>query len=132
MYNHVELIGRLTKDCEVAKTHSGQSVCNFALATSERRQIENGDWTDVATYIDCTAWRKSADFLGQFGKKGRLFHVVGKIRKNSYIDRDGIKRYVTNVEAITVNALDKLERVDKPVEEPSYPDIQIDEDELPW
>lgn len=133
MYNHVELIGRVVRDCEVAKTkNTGQSVCNFALATNEHFRNANEEKVEMTTFIDCTAWRKDADFLGMYGKKGRLFHVVGKIRKNSYTDRDGIKRYTTTVEVTAVNALDKpLEHAER-AEKPVYEDPYISDEELPW
>ena len=133
MYNHVELIGRLVRDCETSKTkNTGQSVCNFAVATNEHGRNANGEKTDITTYIDCTAWRHDADFLGVYGKQGRLLHVVGRIRKNSYMDKDGIKRYTTTVEATSVNMLDKPE---KPLEthfKPVYEEPDTTEDELPW
>lgn len=94
MLNIVALVGRLTKDCEVRKTQSGLSTCSFAVACKRR-----GEGTD---FINCVAWRQSADFLGQYAKKGNVIAVSGHIQTRNYDDKDGKKVYVTEVVADSV------------------------------
>lgn len=113
MYNYVNLIGRIVRDCEVRKTQNGQSVCDFSVATSERFQSPDGDRNELTTYINCVAWRQAADFLGVYGKKGRLVQVVGKIKDASYTDKNGVKHYVMKVEASSVNMLDKPKKEER-------------------
>lgn len=97
MINREVLVGRLTKDCEVKKTQSGISTCSFTVACDRR-----GEGTD---FINCVAWRQSADFLGQYAKKGALVGVDGHIQTRNYDDKDGKKIYVTEVVADTVMLL---------------------------
>jgi single-strand DNA-binding protein len=76
--NKVIMIGRLTKDPEVKKTSSGKSVASFSLAVSDRY---NRDKTD---FINCVAWEKTADYLGNYVKKGNLIAVEGRISTRNY------------------------------------------------
>ena len=137
MYNYVNLIGRIVRDCEVRKTQGGQSVCDFSVATSERIQSPDGQRNEMTTYINCVAWRQPADFLGVYGKKGRLVQVVGKIKDASYTDRNGVKHYVTKVEASSVNMLDRkreepskeyYQEPQKTYEEP----VEVYDEDLPF
>ena len=98
MLNLVVIVGRLVRDCTVYKTNEGQSVCNFSIATNA-----NGD--TKAEFLDCTAWRQNADFLGNYGKKGNLYLIVGKIHKNARTMKDGTKRYEQVIECKTVESL---------------------------
>lgn len=103
MFNRAIIIGRLVRDCEVKKTTQGTSVCNFGVAINE--QLKAGQ--ESTEFIDCTAWRQNADFLGQYGKKGMLIFVEGKVHKNTKTDKDGNKRYEQIVECRTVKSLEK-------------------------
>ena len=118
--------GNLTKECEVSKTTKGVSVCNFSVATNE-----NYGEQEFTTFIDCTAWRSCADYLGVYGKKGRRVRIDGRLRKNSYVDREGIKRYVTTVDVtdvmIDIASGERSLATAVPVN-----DIEITEEELPW
>ncbi len=105
MINRVVLVGRLTRDVEVRKTQSGLSVASFTVACDNRRRQQDGTSQNTADFINCVAWRQSADFLGQYARKGALIGVDGKIQTRSY-DRDGQKVYVTEVVADTVQLLE--------------------------
>lgn len=97
MINRVVLVGRLTRDVEVRKTQSGLSVASFTVACDNRRRQQDGtSQNNTADFINCVAWRQSADFLGQYARKGALIGVDGRIQTRSY-DRDGQKVYVTEV-----------------------------------
>ena len=85
-------IGRLTKDVEVRKTSSGLSVANFTLAVNSRLGKE-----EKTDFISCIAWRQTADFLGQYAKKGNTIAIDGRIQTRNYDGADGKKVYVTEV-----------------------------------
>lgn len=104
MINRVVLVGRLTKDVEVRKTPTGLSVASFTVACDRRgSRDQNGQKT--ADFINCVAWRQTADFLGQYARKGAMVGVDGKIQTRSY-DRDGQRVYVTEVLADSVQLLE--------------------------
>ena len=104
MINRVILVGRLTKDVEVSKTQSGLSVANFTVAC-DRRGSRNQEGGQQADFINCTAWRQSADFLGQYAKKGAMIGVEGRIQTDSY-ERDGQRVYTTKVNCDSVQLLE--------------------------
>ena len=104
MINRVVLVGRLTKDVEVRKSASQLSVANFTVAC-DRRSKGTGDNQQSADFINCVVWRQPADFLGQYGKKGSLIGVDGRIQTRSY-EKDGHMVYVTEVIADNVRILE--------------------------
>ena len=89
--NKVILIGRLVADPELKYTPSGKAVCNVTVAVD--RQSKDGG-TD---FIDVVVWNKSAENLAQYMSKGRQLAVDGSIQKRSYEDKEGNKRWVTEV-----------------------------------
>ena len=105
MINRVVLVGRLTRDVEVRKTQSGLSVASFTVACDSRRRGQDGANQSSADFISCVAWRQTADFLGQYARKGALVGVEGRLQSRSY-DRDGQKVYVTEVVCDNVQLLE--------------------------
>lgn len=99
--NCVVLAGRTTKDIEVKKSKSGLSVAQFTVAIDRPKQ---GDGPS-ADFINCVAWRQSADYLGQYAKKGTMVGVVGKIQTRNYDNAQGQRVYVTEVIADNVSIL---------------------------
>ena len=89
--NRVVLIGRLVADPELKYTPSGKAVCNVTVAID--RQSKDGG-TD---FIDVVVWNKNAENLAQYMSKGRQLAVDGSIQKRSYEDKEGKKRWVTEV-----------------------------------
>lgn len=100
--NRVELVGRLTKDIELKKTQSGLSVTSFTVAVNRR----GGDQT--ADFIACVAWRQSAEYLSNYGKKGSVVALEGRIQTRNY-DQNGHKVFVTEVVADSVSLIGKKE-----------------------
>ena len=98
--NQVILIGNLTRDPELSTTPSGVSVCRFSLAVN--RSYKSQDGTQETDFFNIVAWRAQADFCGKYLKKGRKIAVVGSIQNRSYDDKDGNKRYVTEIIASNV------------------------------
>ncbi|MBP3890828.1 MAG: single-stranded DNA-binding protein [Solobacterium sp.] len=104
MINRVVLVGRLTRDVEVRKTQTGISVASFTVAC-DRRGSKDAQSGQTADFISCVAWRQSADFLGQYARKGALIGVDGHIQTRNYDDKDGKRVYVTEVVADSVRLL---------------------------
>lgn len=103
MINRVVLVGRLTRDPETRKTQTGLSVCSFTLACD--RIVKKEDGQQTADFINCVAWRQSADFLSDYAVKGSLVGVDGKIQTRSY-EKDGQRVYTTEVLADVVQLLE--------------------------
>lgn len=96
--NKVILVGHLGKDPEVRHLEGGATVVNFTLATTETynrdgRKVEQTEWHNIVV------WRGLAEIAAKFLHKGKLIYVEGRLRTRSYDDRDGNKRYVTEVVA---------------------------------
>ena len=95
MLNHVTLQGRITHDPELKTTTNGTSVCSFALAV-DRDFVRPGE-ERKADFINCVAWRKTAEFITRYFKKGEQIIVEGSIQVRSWEDNEGKKRYITEV-----------------------------------
>lgn len=96
MINNVVLVGRLTKDIELRKTTSNISTCSFTLACDKRfKPTQEG--APTADFINCVAWRQSAEFLASYAGKGSIVAVEGSIQTRNYDGQDGRKVYVTEV-----------------------------------
>jgi single-strand DNA-binding protein len=101
MLNRVILIGRLTRDPELKYTPNGTAVATFSLAVNRRFNKEQTD------FIDIVAWRQTAEFCANYGSKGRLVAVEGRLQVRSYETKEGQKRKATEVVADDVRFLDK-------------------------
>ena len=93
--NKVILIGRLTKDPELKKTNSGLSYVQFNLAVNRNYVSKSGE--KQADFINCVVWRTQADNLVKYIKKGGLIGVEGEIQTRTYDDKNGTKKYITEV-----------------------------------
>ncbi len=93
-FNKVIIGGRLTNDIELKQTQSGLSVCSFSLAVNRKVASGQDQKTD---FIDCTAWRQTAEFISRYFKKGSSLCVVGNLQKSEWTDQNGNKRYKTEV-----------------------------------
>lgn len=88
--NIVGLTGRLTYEPELRATSSGLSVLNFGIAVD--RQYQSKGQERQADFIDCQAWRQTAEFISRYFHKGDMIAVEGSIQTNNFTDRDGNKR----------------------------------------
>lgn len=95
MINNVVLVGRLTKDPDLKYTGNGTAVATFTLAVN--RNFTNQSGEREADFISCVIWRKPAETLANYAKKGVLMGVTGRIQTRSYDNRQGQKVYVTEV-----------------------------------
>lgn len=104
MMNRVVLVGRLTKDPELRYTPSGVAVATFTLAVN--RTFSNQQGEREADFINCVVWRKPAENVSNFLKKGSLAGVDGRIQTRNYDGQDGKRVYVTEVVAESVQFLE--------------------------
>lgn len=95
MINNVVLVGRLTKDPDLKYTGNGTAVATFTLAVN--RNFTNQSGEREADFINCVIWRKPAEILANYAKKGVLIGVTGRIQTRSYDNQQGQKVYVTEV-----------------------------------
>ena len=92
MLNHVSLIGRLTAAPELRYTQKNTAVASFRLAVQR-------DIGDVADFINCVAWGKTAEFIDQWFRKGMMMVFVGRLQSREWTDKDGKKRFTTEAVA---------------------------------
>ena len=95
MLNRIQLIGRLTRDPELRYVSNGHPMAQFTLAVD--RDFKNAAGDREADFINCVAWRKLAEQVGQFCAKGRLVAVEGRLQTRSYEAQDGSRRKMTEV-----------------------------------
>ncbi len=105
MLNRIILVGRLTRDPELRYTPQGVAHTNFALAVE--RPFANAQGQREADFIDCVAWRKLGETIGNHLTKGRLIAIEGRLQIRSYEAQDGTKRRVAEVIADSMDFLDK-------------------------
>ena len=97
MINNVVLVGRLTKDPDLKYTGNGTAVATFTLAVN--RNFTSADGTREVDFINCVIWRKPAETLANYARKGTLLGVTGRIQTRSYDNQQGQRVYVTEVVA---------------------------------
>ena len=106
--NKVMLIGHLGKEPELKYTEKGTARCSFSLATNESYKGEDGNLVEKTEWHNIVVWRKLAEICGQYLKKGSKVYVEGKIGTRSY-EKDGVKKYITDVTMSDMVMLDKKE-----------------------
>ena len=147
MINNVVLMGRLTAVPELKTTQSGISTVRFSVAV-ERRYNKQGEERQT-DFIDCVAWRQTAEFVSKYFNKGSMIAVIGSIQTRSYEDKNGNKRKAVEVQVDNVSFCgskgetgtgggtpnldvlkDKVEQFNAPQNGGSYTDIP--DDDLPF
>ena len=99
MLNKIFIMGRLTRDPELRHTQSGTAVASFSLAVD--RDFKEQDGSRATDFIDCVAWRSSAEFVDKYFSKGRMAVVEGRLQIRDWTDKDGNKR--RNAEVVADN-----------------------------
>lgn len=98
--NSVQLIGNLGKDPEVKFTPNGVAVATFSIATNEGFKDKNGQWQDRTEWHNIVAWQRLAEIVGEYAKKGSKVFIQGKLKTDSWEDKQSGKRiYRTNIVA---------------------------------
>ena len=134
--NKVILIGNLGADPEIRYTPSGTAVANFSLATKEQWTNKNGEKGERTEWHRIVAWARLGEICGEYLHKGSQVYIEGRIQTRAWEDRDGNKRYTTEINAQTMQMLGSPRKEGEarsaeeryPVEEP----ISIPDDEIPF
>jgi single-strand DNA-binding protein len=105
--NKVILIGHLGRAPEVRYTQGGAPVANFSLATNEYWTSNTGERQERTEWHKIVAWGKLAEFCQEYLQKGTYLYVEGKLQTRNYDDRDGVKRYVTEIKASELGLLER-------------------------
>jgi len=103
--NRVTLIGNLAADPEIRETNSGKKVANFALATNRQWKNDDGKKVTATDYHKVVAWKRLGEICGEYLKKGAGIYLEGLLKNRSYEDKDGVKRYLTEIVAKNVKFL---------------------------
>jgi single-strand DNA-binding protein len=103
--NKAILIGNLGKDPELRYTTSGQAVANFPMATTERYKDKEGNFQERTDWHNIVVWGRQGETVKEYLRKGRSAYVEGRIQTRSYEDRDGNKKWITEIVASRVQFL---------------------------
>ena len=101
----VIIIGRLGADPEVKYLQDGTAVANFTVATSERWKSKSGEKQERTEWHKCSVFGRLAEVCSEYLKKGSLAYFEGKLQTRSWEDKDGIKRYVTEIKVSEMEML---------------------------
>ena len=96
--NKVQLIGNLGQNPEVKELNGGKKVAKFSLATNETYRNKAGEKVTETQWHNLVAWGKTADIIEKFLKKGSEVAIEGKLLNRNYTDKEGVKRYVTEIQ----------------------------------
>ena len=133
--NKVVLVGHLGGDPETRFLPSGAAVANFNLATNESWKDTNGEFQDKTEWHRCVMFGKSAELVGDLLKKGQLAYIEGKLQTRNWEDKDGVKRYTTEVvcDMFTMlgRKMDSAETQERPKPNESE-DSPLEDDDLPF
>ena len=141
MINKVILVGNVGRDPEIRYTPSGDAVANFSVATSERWKDKNsGEMQERTEWHRIVAWRRLGEICGEYLSKGRQVYIEGKIQTREWEDKDGNRRYTTEIIANEMKMLGPKEGGGgyKPAEPPGAkeydgPPLQSEqEDDIPF
>ncbi len=97
--NHVQLIGNVGQEPQITSLESGKKVARLSLATNEFYKNDKGEKVQSTEWHTVTAWGKTAEIIEKYAGKGKEIGLGGKLKSRSYTDKEGVKRYVTEVEA---------------------------------
>ena len=103
----VQLIGHVGQEPEIKNLEAGKKLANISIATNEVYYRENGDKVEKTEWHRVTAWGKVAEIIEKYVTKGKEIAIEGKLTHRSYDDKDGNKRYVTEIVANEILLLSK-------------------------
>lgn len=134
--NKVLIVGRLGADPEIRYTQQGVAVTNFNVATSETWMDKSGEKQEKTEWHRIVVWGKMAETCSQYLSKGRQVYVEGRLQTRQWEDKDGQKRFTTEIVAQTVQFLDRGEKAaassnaeyGSPAPEMNAPPVSADED----
>lgn len=127
MLNHINLMGRLTKDVELRRTGSGVAVASFTIAVD--RDFSKEKETD---FIDIVAWKNTAEFANNYLSKGRMVVISGRLQIRSWTDKDGNKRKTAEVVADNIYFADSKKDSSPSTPANNYPVLDDQDEGLPF
>lgn len=148
MINRAILVGRLTKDPELRRTSNDIPVTTFTVAVN--RTFKNQQGEQEADFINCVVWRRQAENVAQYVNKGSLVGVEGRIQTRNYEDNEGVRKFVVEIVADSVQFLEPKgttpasnnqqsyqkpkndNQTNKPSNDDDLKDIDIADDDLPF
>lgn len=101
--NKVFLCGHLGQDPDLKTTKGGTAVCSLRLATNERRKDRDGEWTDHTEWHTVVAWSGTAEAVNKHCRKGSKVTVEGRLQTREWEDKEGVKRYTTEIVADSID-----------------------------
>ena len=104
-FNKIIIVGHLGRDPELRYTPQGDAVCNFSVATSEKRKDQTGELQELTTWFQVTAWRRLAELANQYLAKGRQVYIEGKLTQEEFTGRDGNRHTALKVNATEIHFL---------------------------
>ena len=137
--NKAMIIGTLTRDPETKHTPKGTVIASFSLAVNRNYTTESGEKREEATFLDCEAWGKLAEIVGQYCKKGGSIYVEGRLKVESWDDKEtGKKRSKTKIVVENMQLLGGKRQESAPAPQqregvrPTDPDLDAQPDEIPF
>lgn len=132
MLNQITIMGRLTRDPELRRTQSGIAVASFTLAVDRDYQAEGAE--RETDFLDCVAWRGTAEFVARYFKKGRMAVVTGRLQIRPWTDKDGSKHKSAEIVAGSVYFGDSKKADTAPPAAPQqgFQELDGEDDELPF
>jgi single-strand DNA-binding protein len=104
-FNKITIVGYLGRDPELRHTPQGMAVCNFSVATTEKRKNARGEMEEHTIWFRVTAWGRQAEVANEYLAKGRQVYVEGRLRLEEYTDREGFRRTSAEVNASDIHFL---------------------------
>lgn len=131
MLNRITLVGRMVREPELRRTQNGTPVVSFSLAVE--RDFKDADGQRTADFVECVVWRSGAEYVANYGAKGRMMAVDGSLMSRKYQDKNGNQRTAWEVQARSVYFLDSRRDADERGATPG-PQMEDAEDdgELPF
>lgn len=126
--NVVCLVGRLTADPELKKTPNGTNVCSFSVAVDRSYTDANGD--RQADFINCVAWRQTAEFIANYFRKGQRIGLNGSIQTRQYEDKDTGKKRTAFEVVINNTYFVESKKAEEPQNNPYLPPVQTSKAQL--
>ena len=133
--NKVILIGRLGADPEVRYTNDGIAVATFRIATNETWVNKKGEKEERTEWHRIVAWRKLGEICGEYLSKGKQVYIEGRLQTRSWEDRDGNKRYTTEIIANNMQILGRRgeeSEVSEEVPIPENSELNTEEEDIPF
>ena len=104
-FNKIIIVGNLGRDPELRYTPQGTAVCNFSMATNERRRDKSGEMQDITTWFRITLWGRQAENASKYLTKGNPVYIEGRLKLDEWTDRDGNTRQTLDVTATDMQFL---------------------------